>query len=83
MAIGMHKILKSENEAKSARDEEDGAYEVGRLFCGAASHEVQGGDQGQLEKRKDGIRQPKDAEPMIFMIGGGDPDLADGGNLRD
>ena len=46
VAIGMHKVLEGENEAKSAGDEEDGADEVGYFFGGMFSQEVEGGYDG-------------------------------------
>jgi hypothetical protein len=83
MTIGVHEILEGEDETKSAGDEEDGTNEVGYLLRGAFPKDVQDGDHGELEEGQDGIGQPKDAEPMVLMIGGGDPDLADRGDLRD
>jgi len=72
-----------EGESKTAGDEEDGADEVGHLLRRAFSQDVQDSDHGQLEEGQDGIGQPKDAEPVVLMIGGGDPDLADRGDLGD
>jgi hypothetical protein len=40
VAIGVHKVLESEDEAKAAGGEEDGADEVGHFFGGALSHDV-------------------------------------------
>jgi hypothetical protein len=77
MTIGVHEVLKGEGESKTAGDEEDGADEVGHLLRRAFSQDVQDSDHGQLEEGQDGIGQPKDAEPVILMVGGGDPDLAD------
>jgi hypothetical protein len=77
MTVGVHEVLKGEDESKTAGDEEDGADEVGHLFRRAFSQDVQDSDHGQLEEGQDGIGQPKDAEPVILMVGGGDPDLAD------
>jgi hypothetical protein len=83
VAIGMHKILEGEDEAKASGDEKDSADEVCRSLRGAASHHIEGGDEGQLEKGEDSEGQPEDTKPVIFMIGGGDPDLADRGDLGD
>jgi hypothetical protein len=83
MTIGVHEVLEGEDEPKSACDEEDGTNEVGYLLRGAFSQDVQDSDHGELEEGQDGIGEPKDAEPVVLMIGGGDPDLADRGDLGD
>src|SRR5580658_4778954 len=83
MAIGIHEVLKGEDEAQTARGEKDGADKVGHFFCGAFSHEIKGKDKGELGNGKDGVCKPEDAEPVVLMVGGGDPDLADGGDLGD
>lgn len=36
----MHEVLKGEDEAETARDEEDGADKVGHFFGGTFSHDV-------------------------------------------
>ena len=83
MAIGVHEVLEGEDESKSAGDQEDGTNEVGYLLRGAFSQDVQDSNHGELEEGQDGIGQPKDAEPVVLMIGRGDADLADRGDLGD
>jgi hypothetical protein len=83
MTIGVHEILEGEDEAQSACDQKDGADEVGNLLCGAFSHAVERKDEGELKEGQDGKGQPKNAEPVVFMVGSGDPDLADRGDLGD
>lgn len=83
MTIGMHEVLEGEDEAKSAGDEEKSTNEVCHLLRRAFAHNVERKDEAKLEEGQDGIGQPKDAEPVVLMIGGGDPDLADRGDLGD
>ena len=83
MTIRVHEVLEGEDETETACDKEDGADEVGHLPGGAVTHDVEGKDERELEAGQDGIGQPEDAEPVILMIGGGDPDLADRGDLGD
>ena len=83
MTIGVHEILEGEDEAQAAGGQEDGADEVGDLLRGAFLYNVERKDEGELEEGQDGIGQPKNAEPVVFMVGSGDPDLADCGDLGD
>ena len=83
MTIGVHKILEGEDEAQAAGDQEDGADEVGDLLRGAFPNDIECKDEGELEERQDSIGQPKNAEPVVFMVGSGDPDLADRGDPGD
>jgi hypothetical protein len=83
MTIGVHEVLEGENEAKSAGDEENSTNKVCHLLRRAFTHDVERKDDSELEEGQDGIGQPKDAEPVVLMIGGGDPDLADRGDLGD
>jgi|SRR5580692_4648602 hypothetical protein len=83
MTIGVHEVLEGEDEAKSAGDEENCTDDVCHLFRRAFTHDIEGKDERELEEGQDGKGQPKDAEPVVLMIGGGDPDLANRGDLGD
>ena len=83
VAICVHEVLEGEEEANYTGDEENSADEVGDFFGGVFSHHVKGKDEGQLEKGKDGVSQPENAKPVVLVVGGGNPDLADGGDLGD